>query len=960
MPSDTNSVLEVRNELRRAGVSDVDASTRRRAEYSSDAGNYRVVPRTVVFPHSADDVEAALSVCRRLGLPLTCRGAGTSTAGNSVSSGVVLDFSRHMNRVLAVDPDSSSAFVQPGAVLDHVTAAAAPHGLRFGPDPSTHSRASIGGTLGNNACGSRVLAYGRSCDNVKSLDVITGTGLRFTATTGSQSAPASLQAQLKKLVTEHESVIRQEFGRFGRQVSGYAMEHLLPENDFALCRFLSGSEGTLAVTLEAKVRLVKPPGAVALLVLGYEDMAAAADAAVGLLPYTDEHNIHACEGMDARMVEVMRKQVGPASVPDLPRGGGWLFVETAGDRGEEAVAHASALVGNGDALDSAVLRGADAAELWRIREAGVGLAGHTPGGQPAWPGWEDSAVPPENLGKYLRELRALMKEHRLDGLMYGHFADGCIHVRIDFPFQNGSRVFRSFVTAAAKLVTRYGGSLSGEHGDGRARGELLGTMYSPTALSLFSAVKNIFDPADALNPGVITSPHPLDADLRVPAARSITRGLAFSYPDDGGDLTRAVHRCTGVGQCRAENHLAGKVMCPSYAATRDEKDVTRARSRVLQELANGQLVDGWRSDELMESLDLCLACKGCRRDCPTGIDMATYKAEVLYQRYRNRLRPPSHYSLGWLPRLARGAAFIPGVVNASMKSQIAPIAKRLAGVDGRREIPSFASQTFRAWFADRPPRSEGDPVMLWVDTWNNFFTPEVGQAAVRVLEAAGHQVQIPEPTVCCGLTWISTGQLAGAKRQLRRSFAALEATLTAGTPIVGLEPSCTAVFRADAPELLPDDERAHKANDAFRTLAEQLEADHWPVPDLSDVHAIAQPHCHHHSVLGWDSDRRLLQAGGADVKEIGGCCGLAGNFGTERGHYDVSVAVAETTLLPALRDQPRASVLADGFSCRTQIQQLSGRLPARRSGQHLAMLLAQRLPSGDGARSQPAVGKERP
>ncbi len=931
--------------LRDAGVSEVDDSARRRAEYSTDASNYRVVPSLVVFPRHVDEAAAVLEVATRVGVPVTSRGGGTSTAGNSVGAGVVLDFSRHLNRVLSVDPEARTAVVEPGAILDDITAAAAAHGLRFGPDPSSHARASIGGSIGNNACGARALRYGRAADNVVSLDLLTASGERLAARRLDRdglAAAGTIGTALDTLVAAHLGVIRTEFGRFTRQVSGYSLEHLLPENGADLAKFLAGTEGTLGMILEATVRLVPSPTAVALVVLGYPEMPAAADAVLGLLP----HRPVAVEGMDARLVEVFRARRGAAAVPGLPRGDAWLFAETAGDTEAEARAAAERLIADADCLDALVVTGAPARALWRIREDGAGLGGRTPAGAPAWPGWEDAAVPPQHLGAYLRDFAALMAEHGLDGLTYGHFGDGCVHVRIDFPFSTEPARYRPFAVAAAQLVGKYGGSMSGEHGDGRARGELLPAMYSPEAIETMAAVKAIFDPGNVFNPGVLVDPAPLDADLRVPQARPLRTGLGFAYPHDAGDLSTAVHRCVGVGKCRADTTavkgaggVGGGVMCPSYLATRDEKDSTRGRARVLQELANGTLVKNFRSAELAESLDLCLSCKGCSSDCPAGVDMATYKAEVLYQRYRRRPRPPAHYSLGWLPRWARLASRAPGLANAALGTPVlAGLAKRLAGIDARRPLPQFAAQSFRQWFA-RHPVQAGPVVLLWVDTFTDYFTPEVGQAAVRVLEAAGYAVEITSQPVCCGLTWISTGQLDGARRQLRRSLDALESAVEAGTPIVGLEPSCTAVLRGDVTELLPADPRARQVRSATRTLAELLTGtETWAPPDLAGVRAVAQPHCHHHAVMGWHTDSALLASAGAEVTAVGGCCGLAGNFGVERGHYDVSEAVAETALLPAVRDAGDAVVLADGFSCRTQLDQL-----AHVRGVHLAQLLASRL-----------------
>jgi FAD/FMN-containing dehydrogenase/Fe-S oxidoreductase len=954
--------------LRAAGIKEVDTAPRRRAEYSSDASNYRVVPTVVAFPRSTDEIEAAFKVCQNLGVALVTRGGGTSIAGNAMSTGVVLDTSRHLTRVVSIDPDARTAVVEPGAVLDDITRAAAPHGLRFGPDPSTHSRATIGGSIGNNSCGSRALAYGRTADNVIDLDILTGTGVRFTARRYGGAANAlneaagkpeqRLVSDLIALASSRLAVIRTEFGRFTRQVSGYSLEHLLPEKGTDLAKFLVGTEGTLALTLQATVKLVQAPKATALTVLAYKDMADAAEATPALLPFCPV----ALEGMDARLVEVVRTRRGPAAVPDiLPDGGGWLFVETAGDTAQDAADAGRRLARAASCLDSVVVTGSRAAALWRIREDGTGLGGRTPANAPAWPGWEDSAVPPENLPKYLRELQSLLAQHGLDGLMFGHFGDGCVHVRIDFPLRDHPAALREFTEDAARLAASHGGSVSGEHGDGRARGELLKYMYSESAVETFAQVKRLFDPGNTLNPGVITDPADagpakLDAGLRVPAARPLRTGLGFAYSHDGGDFTTAVHRCVGVGKCRADNTATGGVMCPSFLATRDEKDSTRGRARVLQELANGSLVTGWDAAEIAESLDLCLACKGCSTDCPAGVDMATYKAEALYQRYRGRPRPASHYSLGWLPRLARFASVWPRAVNFFLNGRAtARLIKRLGGIDDRRPLPRFAAQSFRRWFAGRgrpavavtPARklvlgaNPPGQVMLWVDTFTNAFSPQVGQAAVRVLEDAGYSVQVTARTACCGLTWTSTGQLDGARKQLRRALDQLGPALDAGIPIVGLEPSCMAALRGDAAELLPDDPRARKLADAVKSLAELLRAtDGWTPPDLRDVTGVAQPHCHHRAAGSWAADAALLRESGATMNAVGGCCGLAGNFGVERGHYDVSVAVAETALLPAVRDAgPGATILADGFSCRTQLDQLVGT-----PGTHLAELLASRLP----------------
>jgi FAD/FMN-containing dehydrogenase len=633
-----------------------------RAAYSSDASAFRVVPAAVARPRDAAEAEAALAVCREAGIPVTARGAGTSIAGNAVGAGLVLDFSRHMNQVLDVDAEAMTATVQPGLVQAELHRQL-PRGLRFGPDPSSHTRCTIGGMIGNNACGSRALRYGRTSDNVLALDVLTAAGrrLRLTGPAGSSGPPGAAPelAALRKVINSGLAPVRTELGRFGRQVSGYALEHLLPENGFDVRRALVGSEGTLALLTQATLRLVREPAFRVLAVAGYPDMASAADAAPGFTAYEPT----ACEGLDSRITDVVRAQRGAGAVDALPPGSGWLFTEFAAGTAAEAEALARRALADAGAGATGTLLVTDpwrAAVLWRIREDGAGFAGRSPDGRPAYPGWEDSAVPPGELGGYLRELEELMRQYRLTGLPYGHFGDGCLHLRLDFPLgqPGGQQVMRDFMTDAARLVARYGGSLSGEHGDGRHRSELLPVMYPPAVLELFGQVKAAFDPAGTLNPGILTDPRPLDADLRARAGGPPgTVNLALAYRHDHGDFGAAVHRCTGVGKCRADLTGSGGVMCPSYLATRDEEHSTRGRARVLQEMVTGTLVTGgWRDPAVHDALDLCLACKACGRECPAGVDMASYKAEVLYQAYRRRLRPRSHYALGWLPRWARLAS----------------------------------------------------------------------------------------------------------------------------------------------------------------------------------------------------------------------------------------------------------------------------------------------------------------
>ncbi|WP_236045510.1 FAD-binding and (Fe-S)-binding domain-containing protein [Paractinoplanes ovalisporus] len=915
-------MTDVVRALETAGL-EVRSDPGTRGMYASDASLYRVPPLAVVRPRHVDEVAAALAVARETGTPFTSRGAGTSVAGNAIGRGIVLDFSRHLNRVLEIDPEARTAVVEPGTVHAVLQKAATPHGVRFGPDPSTHPRCTIGGMIGNNACGSRSLAYGRTSDNIVALELLTAAG--DTLDTTAPQGP--VVDGLKTVMGKHLATARTEFDRFGRQVSGYAVQHLLPER-FDLTQAFVGSEGTLGIITKATVRLVVDSPVRVVVVLGFKDIVAAGEAS----PAVVAHRPTSCEGLDSRLLDVLRARRGPDAVPPLPRGGAWLFVELAGDELGEVEARARELAGDGIADDALVVTDpATQARLWRIREDGAGLAGRSPADRPAWPGWEDAAVPPEKLGAYLARFDELVATYGMSSAPFGHFGDGCMHVRLDFPLDQpgGTKVMRDFVVDAAKLVGEFGGSLSGEHGDGRARSELLPHMYSADAIALFAGIKGAFDPGNLLNPGVLVDPDPVDADVR-PASFPLT-GLKLAYPHDNGDLAQAVHRCTGVGKCRADNSAAGGVMCPSYLATREEKDSTRGRARVLQEVVRGELP--WSHPSVHESLDLCLSCKGCASDCPTGIDMATYKSEVLHQTYKGKRRPLSHYTLGRLPFWARLAGWTPGLANLGTRLPgIRGLALRLAGVDKRRSVPAFAKRPFRRTFKKV---AGGEPVVLFADSFSDAFSPEVAEATVRVLRAAGYEPRLPSGNVCCGLTWITTGQLDSAKRILSRTVEALAPDVRAGIPVVGIEPSCTAVLRSDIHELLPGDENAAAVAKSVRTLAELLaETPGWTPPDLSDVEVVAQPHCHHHAVLGWKADADLLASTGARVKRLAGCCGLAGNFGVEIGHYEVSVAVAEQNLLPALDAAPEAVVLADGFSCRTQVADLRDRPSV-----HLAQLL---------------------
>lgn len=911
----------------------LDTSSLSRALYSSDASLYRVPPAAVARPDSVAELADLVDAARAAHLPLTTRGAGTSIAGNAIGRGLVVDCSR-LDRIARIDASAPEAVVEPGVIPARLTAAASRHGLRFGPDPSTADRCTIGGMIGNNACGARALGYGRTADNVLGLDVITGTGERLVLASGNNDRQGSpTLAALHDLVQANLGVIRTEFGRFPRQVSGYSLEHLLPERGFDVARFLAGSEGTLAVVTGARLRLVADLPCTALVVAGFPDMAAAADATPRVLPF----NPTAVEGLDRRIVDVVRRRHGASAVPELPAGEGWLFVELTDADPDSLAERAAGVLAVAGGLGAGVVTDrALAARLWRIRADGAGLAA-VGLAKPAHAGWEDAAVPPEALGAYLRAFDALLAAHGLHGLPYGHFGEGCVHVRIDFELSEprGVARYRSFVEAAAELAAGFGGSCSGEHGDGRARSELLGRMYSSQSLALFAAVKQIFDPDNLLNPGVLVDPRPLDVDLRLPAAT----GSRLRRLDQG--FAAAAHRCTGVGKCLADT---GQVMCPSYQATGREQDSTRGRARVLQEMVNGTLVTGgWRAPEVQEALDLCLSCKACASECPTGTDVAALKSRVLAEAYRGRPRPRSHYVLGRLPAWGRLVTGVPGfaaLVNGLLAAPgLGGAARWLAGVDRRRSLPRFSGRGARRSRQARSAGGSGLPVVVWVDSFTDTLDADRLDAVLQVLVAAGFAPTVLRRTACCGLPWITTGQRDHAARLIRRSLDVLHPVVAAGTPVLGLEPSCTAVWRSDASELV-DDPRVVEVAAGVRTLAELLAQTAWEPPDLTGTTVVAQPHCHHSAVLGWAADERLLARTGARVVTVSGCCGLAGNFGVERGHYETSVAVANTHLLPAVEAAGRDAVLlADGFSCRLQLADLAGRR---------ALTLAELLASSQG------------
>ena len=929
-----------------------------RALYSTDASNYRQVPIGVVLPRDPDDVLATISLAREYGAPILCRGGGTSLAGQCCNVAVILDFSKYMASIVEIDPGRRLARVQPGVVLDDLRNAAERHQLTFAPDPATHSRCTLGGMIGNNSCGVHSIMAGKTDDNIEELDVLTYDGLRMrvgrtsdaelASIVGEGGRRAEIYSALAALRDRYADFVRRQYPNIPRRVSGYNLNWLLPENGFHVARALVGSEGTCVTVLEATCRLVESPQQRVLLVVAYRDVYECADHVPEIMTYQPI----GLEGFDDTLVRYSRqKGMNREALSLLPEGGGWLLVEFGADTLPGAESQARRLM---MALNQAAVppnmrllsRKDEAARVWEVRESALGAVSHLPGIPEQWEGWEDAAVAPEKLGAYLRDLRKLMNGYGYLGSFYGHFGHACVHMRISFDLEShqGIGKYRKFVEEAADLVVSYGGSLSGEHGDGQSRGELLPKMFGPELMQAFREFKAIWDPVWRMNPGKLIEPYRLDEDLRLGADyRPWKPQTHFQFPEDHGSLADATLRCVGVGKCR---QTQGGVMCPSYRATRDEAHSTRGRAHLLWEMTKGDAIrDGWQNEAIKESLDLCLACKGCKSDCPVGVDVATYKAEFFSHYYEKRLRPRSAYAFAHIDLWARMASKAPRLANlATQTPLLRSAAKWMAGMPPQRAIPAFAAQTFRSWFQGRPAAtSAGPPVVLWPDTFNNHFLPPTARAATGVLEAAGFTVRLPAKILCCGRPLYDFGMLDRAKRLLLQTLAVLAPEIEAGTPIVVLEPSCAAVFRDELTNLFPNDPRAQKLSRQTFLLSEFLEtkAPHFQLPQLAR-RALLHGHCHHKSIMKMTAEEAILKKMGVDFyAPAPGCCGMAGSFGFEAGKYETSLAIGELELLPAVRQAPPdCLIVADGFSCREQVLQCTGR-----QTMHLAEVIQMALSS---------------
>ncbi|HTA25424.1 MAG TPA: FAD-linked oxidase C-terminal domain-containing protein [Terriglobales bacterium] len=929
-----------------------------RALYATDGSNYRQVPIGVVLPRDVDDVVAAIAVARKFSAPILCRGGGTSLAGQCCNVAVVLDFSKYMAKILEVDPARRIARVQPGVILDNLRNAAEKHRLTFGPDPATHDRCTLGGMIGNNSCGVHSVMAGKTDDNIEELEVLTYDGLRMKVGQTSEEEleriireggrRGEIYGGLKRLRDRYADMVRQRYPNIPRRVSGYNLNWLLPENGFHVARALVGSEGTCVTVLEASCRLVESPPERVLLVLAYADIFQCADR----VPEIMAHGPIGLEGVDHLLVEyTRRKGINSEGLALFPPGGGWLLAEFGATTQAEAESQAQKLM-------HTLARGSSPPQMrlftdkqqikrvWEVRESALGATSHVPGEPLEWEGWEDAAVTPERLGSYLRDLSKLMAGYGYHSAMYGHFGHACVHMRINFDLQSvtGIAKYRKFVEEAADLVIGYGGSLSGEHGDGHSRAELWPRMFGPELMQAFREFKALWDPAWKMNPGKLVEPYKLDEHLRLGAEyRPWEPETHFKFPEDHGSLASSTLRCVGVGKCR---HYDGGVMCPSFRVTGEEQHSTRGRAHLLWEMTKGEVIrDGWQDEHVKESLDLCLACKGCKSDCPVGVDVATYKAEFLSHYYEGRRRPRSAVAFGNIATWARLASVAPSFANLVTQTPLLrDVAKFAAGMPRQRSIPAFARETFRAWFSRRQPRNRnGNPVLLWPDTFSNYFLPDTGKAAVEVLEAAGFHVQLPKAGLCCGRPLYDWGMLERAKGLLLNILDALVPEIEKGTPLVVLEPSCAAVFRDELTNLFPHDPRAQALSRQTLLLSEFLtqRATNFRLPKLQR-RALVHGHCHHKSIMKMTDEETVLREMGIDVyAPAPGCCGMAGSFGFEKDKYAISMAVGELELLPAVREAaPDSLIIADGFSCREQIAQGTSRRAS-----HLAEVIQTALQS---------------
>lgn len=942
---------DLEQELQKTVGGEVRFDRGSRALYAADASNYRQVPIGLVIPRDEGDVIATVAACRKFGAPVLPRGAGTSLAGQCCNVAVVLDFTKYMNRIVEIDAGARFARVQPGVVLDRLRERAELDHLTFGPDPSTHSRCTLGGMIGNNSCGTHSLLAGKTVDNVEQLRVLLYDGTQMevgavapeelSAIIAGGGRRSEIYSTLATIRDAYGELIRARYPKIPRRVSGYNLDQLLPENGFHVARALVGSEGTCVTVLEAKLRLIQSPQHRTLLGVGYPDVFVAAEQVMEILPFGPI----GLEGFEGSIVDGLRKK-GTPNLEVLPEGRGILLVEFGSSDPREANALAMELaerLKRSPAAPDVRLYSSDEAKwVWKIRESGARAAAAAPGAPPEWEGWDDAAVAPEKVSAYLRDIRKLLDEYNYHAAFYGHFGHGCIHMRVSFDLESepGIRNYGEFVERAADLVVSYGGSLSGEHGDGQSRGALLPKMFGPELVKAFGEFKAAWDPANKMNPHKVVNAYLPTENLRLGADyKPLQVKTHFQFPNDGGSFAKATVRCVGLGDCRKTQ---GGAMCPSYMATLEEKHSTRGRAHLLFELLQGEIVrDGWRDENVKQALDLCLSCKACKSECPTNVDIATYRAEFLSHYYEGRRRPLQAEFFGRIDRWARLASISPGTANLlSHAPGFDGLIRLLLRLPRERKLPRFASRTFQSWArvrensvlangaAGTQSSAERPRIVLWPDTFTNYFHPEIGRAAVNVLEKAGFRVSVPQAHLCCGRPLYDFGMLDQAKEYLVRVMRTLAAEINAGLPIIFLEPSCASVFRDELCALFPTDPRAGRLREQSFLFGEFLQSPGAAYrPPQLDRKVLLHRHCHDKALATLKGGEALLHSMGAELQALdSGCCGMAGAFGFEREKYEVSRAIGERILLPAVREaEADTLVVSDGFSCREQIAQLTGR-----------------------------------
>jgi FAD/FMN-containing dehydrogenase/Fe-S oxidoreductase len=939
-------------ELRKAVRGEVRFDRYSRLLYATDASMYQVEPIGVVLPRDADDVHAVLEVANRHGVPVLPRGGGTSLAGQTVNHAVVLDFSKTMNRVLEVDAEGLWCRVQPGLVQDELNAHVRPLGLLFGPDTSTSNRATIGGMAGNNSAGSHSIAYGKTLDHVLELTCLLADGSRVVlrdlgpeeldAKSRQDDLEGRIYREVRRIAGEHADEIRARYPRIMRRVSGYNLDELVKPQPFGLHRLAVGSEGTLVVVVEMKMRLVRRPRATALDVVHFADLQEALDASQEILttgPY-------AVELTDKMILDLARGNLEHRGRMGFVRGDpqAIMIVEYAGDSEAEVRAKVEAF----EALRARQRMGfgahlafdpAEQQSIWKLRKAGLGLLLGTRGDRKPIAFVEDTAVDPARLGPFIKEFREILAKHDAAAGYYGHCSVGCLHIRplIDLKDERGLRQVQAIAEEITQLVLTYGGALSGEHGDGRARSPFNETLYGPRLYQAFREVKRAFDPRNLLNPGNIVDAPPMTSHLRFgPAYRTWEPATSLDFSAQGG-FAASVEMCNGIGVCRKK--LEG-TMCPSYMATLDEEHSTRGRANALRAVLSGQVPrEDFTGRRLYEVMDLCLECKACKAECPANVDMAKLKYEFLAHYYRAHGLPLRNRLFGRIHALARLGSALAPVSNWVARS--APhrwLLERVAGIDRRRPLPAFAPASFERWFAGHRPAGDGPrgEVVLFHDTFNTYQTPEVAIAATRFLEASGYRVSLADRG-CCGRPAISKGLLDEARGLAADNVRRLAGAARRGLPIVGLEPSCLLTLRDEYPELVRTEEARLVAGQAL-LLEEFVQRESaagrpppFPAapggPEGAARPALLHGHCHQKALAGTGPTVAVLRAAGFAVTEVdSGCCGMAGSFGFEREHYDLSMKLVERRLAPAVRQaDPATAVCAPGVSCRQQIEHATGR-----------------------------------